>query len=782
MLFTNQQEQGQDVKVRSDLLDAIIRKNSMAKRKSKSVSYLDSRCSTDRRTKDLLERMTLEEKVRQMGFADCAQFARKGKFSVTLAGDFFKGLGVGGLQDPRMNPKTSVELVNSIQKFLMNNTRLGIPALICSECLHGHMSPGATVFPQAIGLAGSWNTELLTKIAAAIAKEARAVGACQALSPDLDLARDPRWGRVEETYGEDPYLVGRMGVAYIKGLQGTGPSVDRQHLVATVKHFAAHGSPQGGINIAPVPVGERELRDTYLEPFKASITEAGALSVMPAYSEFDGMPCSASKFLLRKILREEWGFHGYVFSDYGATEMLCSTHKTAADAAEAARQSLEAGLDMEAPIIWAYGQELISLVRRGKISMELIDQAVSNILRVKFLAGLFENPLADPKRVSEILNSPRHRRLSRRAAQESIVLLKNKSDLLPLDKKIKSLAVIGPNADVAELGDYCIPKPSAVTPLEGIRKAVSSKTRISYAPGCDLFELSKDGFAAAVQAAEESEVAIVFVGESSMSLGGVGWVIEGKATRPSLCGEGYDQADLNLAGVQQELIEAVVATGTPTVVILINGRPMNISWIAEHVPAIVEAWYPGEEGGHAIADIIFGKVNPSGKLPISFPRSVGQIPNYYNHKPTARGCYHQPGQPGKPGRDYVFVQTSPLLEFGYGLSYTKFKYSNLRLKTSKIATDGQITVSVQVQNIGRREGKETVQLYINDVISSTTTPVKALRGFRKINLKPKEKETVSFILTEKDLSLINEDMQRVVEPGVFEVMIGGLKKRFKISV
>ena len=752
----------------------------MIRIRPKSALYVDRQQPLETRVRDLLERMTLEEKIRQMGYTCCVQFAKKGKFSAKLAKDFFKGIGIGGLQDPRMDPKTGAELVNAIQKFLLNDTRLRIPALIASECLHGHMSPGATIFPQAIGLASSWNTELLTKITTIIAKEARAVGVSQAFSPDLDLARDPRWGRVEETYGEDPYLVSRMGVAYIKGLQGKGPSIDRNHLLAMVKHFAAHGSPQGGINIAPVAVGERELRDTYLVPFRAAITEAGALAVMPAYSEFDGIPCSASKFLLRKILREEWGFRGYTFSDYGAIHILKLGHKTASNASEAARQALEAGLDMEAPAIWAYGQKLISLVRRGKISMELIDQAVSNILRVKFLAGLFENPFADPKQVTKIVNHPRHRRLSRRVAQESIVLLKNKGNLLPLKKGIKSIAVIGPNADVAELGDYCFPKSSDVTPLKGIRKAVSSKTKINYAAGCGLFELSKDGFAAALKAAKESEVAIVFVGESSMSLGGIGWVIDGKPTRPSLCGEGFDRADLNLPGVQQKLVEAVVATGTPTVVVLINGRPLSISWIAEHVPAILEAWYPGEEGGHAIADIIFGKANPSGKLPISFPRSVGQVQNYYNHKPTAGGYYHRPGRPGKPGRDYVFMKPSPLFEFGHGLSYTKFKYSNLLVKPSRIAPAGQVHVSVDVQNAGQREGKEVTQLYINDVVSSTTTPVKALRGFRKINLKPKEKRTVSFVLTDKDLSLINEHMQRVVEPGTFEATVGGLKKRFKV--
>ena len=349
-----------------------------------------------------------------------------------------------------------------------------------------------------------------------------------------------------------------------------------------------------------------------------------------------------------------------------------------------------------------------------------------------------------------------------------------------MKKGIKSIAVIGPNADVAEMGDYCVPKSSAVTPLQGIRKAVSKKTEINYASGCDLSALDKNGFSTAVAAARKSDVAIVFVGESSMSLGGIGWSIDGIENRPSLSGEGFDRADLNLPGVQQDLVEAVVATGTPTVVVLINGRPMSICWIAQHVPAILEAWYPGEQGGHALADVLFGKVNPSGKLPISFPRSVGHVQSYYNHKPSARGCYHKHGSPGKPGRDYVFAEPSPLFDFGHGLSYTKFKYTNLRVSPSRISPTGRVEVKVDVANTGRLRGKEIVQLYVNDMFSSTTTPVKALRGFKKISLKPKEKRTVRFALSSRDLSLIDENMQRVVEAGAFEVIVGGLKKRFQV--
>jgi len=743
--------------------------------------YQDSSQPVETRVRDLLGRMTLEDKIRQMGMANSVDFVKAGRFSPTLARKFFKGTGIGALQDPRLEPRTSGELVNELQKFLAKNTRLGIPALVVSECLHGHMSQGATIFPQAIGLASTWNADLLQEVAAVAAKEARSVGVSQALSPDLDLARDPRWGRVEETYGEDPYLCSRMGVAYIKGLQGERPTVDGEHLIATTKHFAAHGSPEGGVNLAPVSAGPRELRELYLPAFKAAIVEAGALSVMPAYSELDGVPCSGSKLLLTKILREEWGFRGYTFSDYGAIHMLAAMHRTASDLTEAGKQALEAGMDMEAPLIAAFGDRLSKLVRRGQVPVELIDQAVSRILRVKFLAGLFENPYADPKRAVKVVNNPRHRRLARQAAQEAVILLKNEHDLLPLDRNIESIAVIGPNADVAQLGDYSIEKDQVVTPLEGIRRAVSRKTKVIHAKGCGICELSRKGFDEATAAAERAQAAIVVVGGSSMVRSGIGWGTGDKGGHVATCGEGFDRTDLNLPGVQQELVEAVAQTETPTIVVLVNGRAYSIPWIAEHIPAILEAWYPGEEGGNALADVIFGKINPSGRLPVSIPRAVGQLPVCYNHKPSARGYYHRPGSPGNPGRDYVFMDTKPLFEFGHGLSYTKFRYSNLRVVPSRIARAGTVNVSVDVRNVGRREGKEVVQLYVNDLVSSVTTPVKALRGFRKITLKPGQLETVRFTLTPADLALLNEHMEWTVEPGAFEVIVAGLKKRFEVQ-
>lgn len=428
---------------------------------------------------------------------------------------------------------------------------------------------------------------------------------------------------------------------------------------------------------------------------------------------------------------------------------------------------------MEAPEIKTFGSRLLKLVEKGIISEALIDRSVARILRVKFLAGLFESCYTDPKRAAAVVNCSEHKEIALRAAHESIVLLKNENNLLPLDSNIESIAVIGPNANIAQLGDYTYDKAEAVTPLQGLKNRLSSSTRINYARGCGLCDLSRDGLHEAVEAAKNSKAAILFVGGGSAVKCGIGWGVDTKEI--ATCGEGYDQACLELPGVQQELVEAVFKTGTPTIVVLIDGRPSSIQWIAKNIPAILEAWYPGEEGGNAIADILFGYVNPSGKLNISFPKTVGQVPVFYNYKPSARGYCQEPGSPEKPGRDYVFMDTKPLYEFGYGLSYTKFEYSDLVITPERIRPYEKACVSVKVKNTGGVEGKEVVQLYINDVVSSVTTPVKVLRGFKKIDLKPGEEKTVSFELIHKDLELVNINMQPVVEPGDFKVMINSLK-------
>ena len=740
-------------------------------RKSK-VPYLDPALDVDRRVSDLLGRMTLEEKVRQMGMvAQFRDLLRNGRVSVAALRRHYGAMSPGCINDPKLEPRATAEAVNAVQHYLVERTRLGIPAIVHGECLHGHMSGGTTVFPQAIALGSTWDVEIIDQMGSAIAKEARVCGINQALAPDLDLARDPRWGRVEETYGEDPYLVSRMGVAYIEGMQGDGPTIDREHIACMAKHYAAHGSPEAGVNCSPVAGGVRDLHMLYLPPFKAAVTEARVQAIMNAYSEYDGMPAAASKLLLTRILRQEWGFPGWVFSDYGSIEMLHSFHKTAASPAEAGRQAVEAGMDLEAPNEFCFGKRLLKLVTRGEVAVERIDRAVARILRAKFLAGLFENPYADTRAVSRIVHNTDHRRLARRVAEESIILLKNDNQTLPLSRRLDSIAVIGPSADAAQLGDYTVPGAKGVSPLQGIRRAVSKRTKIRFARGCRMIDDSREEFAKAIDVASRSDVAIVVVGGTSNFYGGIGWGDdEGAAT----CGEGFDMADLSLMGVQEELVRAVHETGTPTVLVLMHGRPNSITNLAGIIPAIVETWYPGEEGGHALADILFGKVNPSGKLPISIPKSVGHVPACYNHLPSARGAYHAPGSPGRPGRDYVFADTEPLFTFGHGLSYTTFRYTNLRVTPRSIRSGGIAEVHVNVRNTGQVKGREVVQLYVNDVYSSVTTPVKVLRGFRKISLRPGEQKTVRFTLKPEDLAMLDENVEWVVEPGEFEISIGPL--------
>jgi len=748
----------------------------MPKNTRRKPAYLDAKLSVDARVRDLLGRMTVGEKIREMVSSSARMFLKNRRVSVKAVREFFGRMSIGSLQDPRLDPVENVRAVNTIQKYLVEDTRLGIPTIFHSECLHGHMSGGATVFPQAIGLASTWNPDLIRDMARSAAREARAVGVTQSLSPDLDLAREPRWGRCEETYGEDPYLVSRMAVAYVRGMQGDGTRVNGEHLVCTPKHYAAHGSPEGGINISPVSGGMRELRTLYLPPFKAAVTEAGARSVMPCYSEFDGIPAHASGLLLTRILREEWGFQGYTFSDYGGVSMLYRVHKTAHTLSEAAMQALEAGVDLEACGDICYGR-LEKLVKNGEVPLEWVDRAAARVLRVKFLAGLFENPFADEKTAVKIVNCGAHRKLARQVAEESIILLRNEG-LLPLDPCLPSIAVIGPNAHVTQFGDYAFPKEGAATPLQAIRRSVSRRTQVNSAQGCALYGMARDGIPEAVEAAEKSEVAIVFIGGTSTVLAGIGW---GTDRRPATCGEGFDRSGLTLPGVQADLVRAVHATGTPTAVIMIHGRAYSIPWMAQNIPAIVESWYPGEEGAGAIAKVLFGKANPSGKLPVSVPRSVGHVPVHYNHKPSARGCYHQPGTPEKPGRDYVFSSPTPLFAFGHGLSYTTFKYSNLRIAPTRILPGGNVRVSINLRNSGKRKGKEVVQLYLNDLVSSVTTPVKVLRGFKKVDLDPGELRTVKFDLGPEDLMLLDRNMNWIVEPGEFEVMIGGLKRTFSVE-
>jgi beta-glucosidase len=607
----------------------------------------------------------------------------------------------------------------------------------------------------------------------------KAAGAHQALAPLLDVTRDPRWGRTEETFGEDPYLVAQMGIAYVNGLQGNGL---HDGIMATGKHFVGYGMSEGGMNWAPAHIPERELREVYLFPFEAAVKEAKLASIMPAYHEIDGIPCHASSRLLKDILRDEWGFEGLVVSDYFAINMLYEYHKLNPDKVLAAKKAIEAGVDIELPSTDCYGLPLKTAVEQGIVSEEVINRVVARILEHKFRLGLFENPYVEPSKTKAVFDIPEQRQLARKVAQESIVLLKNENNLLPLSKDLRSIAVIGPNAHNIRhmIGDYAYPchietlqnmadafdtaRPEhvdladkelfvpMVSILDGIKEKVSENTEVLYAKGCDVLGDDTSGFAEAVEAAKKADVAVVVVGDRSGLL------------RGCTSGEARDRADLNLTGKQEELIKAVHATGTPVVVVLVNARPLSITWLHENVPAIVEAWLPGEEGGRAVADVLFGDYNPGGKLPISFPRTVGQVPVYYAHKPSG-GRSHWLG-------DYVECSTKPLYPFGYGLSYTTFEYSNLRITPQDVDVSGEVRIQVDVTNTGKMAGDEVVQLYVHVPAQNVTRPVKELKGFKRVNLEPGQTKTVVFKLPIALLGFYDENMDFVVEPGKVDVYVG----------
>ncbi|ACI20082.1 glycoside hydrolase family 3 N-terminal domain-containing protein [Dictyoglomus thermophilum] len=644
-----------------------------------------------------------------------------------------------------MSPRESAQFANEIQKYVLENSRVKIPILIHDEALHGCMAKGSTIFPQAIGMASTWNPELIYQVATAIGKETRSRGIHQVLSPTINIARDPRCGRTEETYGEDPYLASRMAVAYIKGVQEQG-------VIATPKHFVANFVGDGGRDSYPIHFSERLLREIYFPAFRASIEEAGALSLMAAYNSLDGIPCSSNKWLLTRILRKEWGFKGYVVSDYFSVLHLMTKHKVAESKAEAAKLSLEAGLDMELPDSDCF-EEIPGLIRESKLSQDTLDEAVRRVLRVKFWIGLFDNPFVDPDYAERINDCSEHRELALRVARESIVLLKNEG-ILPLNKDIRSIAVIGPNAAVPRLGGYSGYGVKVVTPLEGIKNKLGDKVKVYFAEGCGLNDTSKSGFDEAIKIAQKSDVAILFMGNSV----------------PETEGEQRDRHNLNLPGVQEDLIKEICNTNTPVIVVLINGSAITMmNWI-DKVQAVIEAWYPGEEGGNAIADVLFGDYNPGGKLPISFPKYSSQLPLYYNHKPSGRVD------------DYVDLRGNQyLFPFGYGLSYTDFKYSNLRITPEEIPRDGEVVITFDIENIGKYKGDEVVQLYLHDEFASVARPIKELKRFERVTLDVGERKTVSFKLNRRDLEFLSMDMELVVEPGRFEVLIGSSSEDIRLK-
>ncbi|MGC1365369.1 MAG: glycoside hydrolase family 3 N-terminal domain-containing protein, partial [Candidatus Acidiferrum sp.] len=741
------------------------------------LPYRNPKLPIEQRIADLLSRMTLEEKIAQLeGVWENPQFMKtpesrfvddKGAFLPERAAILLKD-GIGEMSRPgevAAGPQEMAEFTNTMQKWVKENTRLGIPVLFHEECLHGHVAPGSTSFPSAIGLASTWDPGLIHDVFTAVAAEVRAQGAQECLAPVLDIARDPRWGRTEETYGEDPYLVSRIGVAAIEGFQGAGPFIDKSHVLATAKHFAVHGQPEGGTNVGPGNYSERVIREYFLKPFKAAVQEAHVQSVMASYNEIDGIPSHSNKHLLTDILRHEWGFDGVLVSDYFGITELIRIHHVVGTKEAAAKLALESGVDVELPFPDAY-PSLIEQVKDGKVSEAEVDRAVENILREKFRAGLFDDPYVDPGYAAKITNDAEHQKLALQTARETITLLKNQDHLLPLDaSKYKHIAVIGPNAADLHLGGYSNKPGRGVSILQGIKNRVGTGTEVLYSEGVKITEtlpdwdadkvvlgdpaLNAKRIAEAVKVAQRADVIVLVLGGNEQT--------SREAWAPDHKG---DRVSLDLLGNQDDLVKAMLATHKPVVVLLIHGRPNSINYIAENVPAILDGWYLGQEGGTAAAEVLFGDYNPAGRLPITVPRSVGQLPDYYYQKPSAK-------------REYLDDSTKPLFPFGWGLSYSTFKYGNLRLAPDTIGPQGTTHVSVDVTNTGSVRGDEVVQLYIRDEISSVTRPVKEMRGFRRISLDPGQTKTVEFALGFEELSFLNRDMHRVVEPGAFKIMVGG---------
>jgi len=758
--------------------------------------FLDASLSIEKRVEDLLSRMTLSEKLAQMGCVWSTQLLHEGRFQRGAAREkLADGIGqvtrIGGATTLR--PPESAAFANEIQRFLTEETRLGVPAIIHEESCAGYLGRGATCFPQAIGLAASFDPALVEEIGRQIRLQMRSVGAHQTLAPVLDVARDPRWGRTEETFGEDPFLVSQMGIAYVRGVQGERLA---EGILCTGKHFVGYGASEGGMNWAPAHLGSRELRELYVTPFEAVIRHAGLASIMNGYHEIDGVPCGASRGLLTDLLRGELGFEGVVVADYFTIDCLRGYHRIAGDKGEAARRALEAGIDVELPQLDCYGAPLRQAVESGRLSVALVDQAVRRQLSAKFQLGLFEQPLVDAGAAPSAFDTRAQRSLARRAAAESIVLLKNQGSLLPLAKSLRSIAVLGPSADSIRLlqGDYHYPThleiafgrvepqrdaaassptepdssgdlsecfPPMVSILEGVRQIVSPATEVWFAPGCDLIGPSREGFAQAVALAERAEVTL-------LAVGGRSGLVEGCTS-----GESIDRAELGLPGVQQALVERVISCGRPVVVVLVDGRPLAVPWIAEHAQALVHAWLPGEEGGSAVAEVLFGDVNPAGRLPICMPRGVGQLPVYYSHKPSG-GRSHWKGS-------YADSPATPLFGFGHGLSYTQFEYARLVIEPRMAGIGEVVAISAEVTNSGARAGEEVVQLYVHDPVASVTRPVQELRGLARVALSPGQTKRIGFELAVEQLAFRGLEEGWIVEPGTIEVMVGSSADRVQLA-
>ena len=733
--------------------------------------YLDSRQPVAERINDLLSRMTLPEKVGQLNmpvvFVDqlgkdralkieaCKRFA-EGTYTDDIGpGGGFFALATTILFD---DARQQAEYINQLQDIATKKTRLKIPLLLTEEGTHGGMFPGATVFPEGLALGSTFDMDLVRAIYAAAAAEARSIGVHELCTLVIEPNRDPRLGRNMEGYSEDPYLCGRIATSIVRGAQGYSVAA-KDKVVAVLCHYPGQSQPASGMERGAMEISERSLRETFLIPWVAGVKEAGALAVMATYPEIDDVPNHSSEKILTRILHEELGFQGLVLSEGNGFRTLVY-EGVAATQKEAGALALKAGVDVNVTYEAAYMKPLIENVKEGKVPMALVDRAVRRVLEQKFRLGLFDNPTVDVENAVRTVHAPAYQDLALQAAREGIVLLKNEKALLPLRKNLKSLAVIGPDADdvTSQLGDYSphkVPQ-HVVTVLEGIKAKVGPKTQVVYAPGCAVMGSDKSGFAEATQAAKHAEVAIVVVGEKQRS----------KEGEESTDGEGSDVASLDLTGVQEDLIKAVYETGTPVVVVLINGRPLSTRWTAENVPALVEAWQPGERGGEAVADALFGDLNPSGRLAITIPRHVGQLPVYYNYKPSKAWWMNF------SGGGYIDMPAAPLYPFGYGLSYTRYEYSNLLINPSEIHPGGNAQVRVDVKNAGDRAGEETVQLYLHEAVAPVSIPVKQLRGFQRVALAPGETKTVTFTLTPADLQLLDRDLHWVVVPGDFQIMVG----------
>ena len=750
------------------------------------LTYQNPNLSIDIRLADLLSRMTLEEKVGQllcplgweMYEIHGSEVYPSGKFKQLIKERNAGMLWATYRADPwtkktlanGLNPELSAKAGNALQKYVMENTRLGIPMFLAEEAPHGHMAIGATVFPTGIGMAATWSPELVKEVGQVIAKEIRSQGGHISYGPVLDLTRDPRWSRVEETFGEDPVLSGILGASMVDGLGG-GNLSQKYATIATLKHFLAYAVPEGGQNGNYASVGIRDLHQNFLPPFRKAI-DSGALSVMTSYNSIDGIPCTSNYYLLTQLLRNEWKFRGFVVSDLYSIEGIHESHFVASTKENAAIQSVTAGVDVDLGGD-AY-TNLCHAVQSGQIDKAVIDTAVCRVLRMKFEMGLFEHPYVDPKIAAKTVRRKEHIELARKIAQSSITLLKNENSILPLSKTINKVAVIGPNADnrYNMLGDYTAPQEDSnvKTVLDGILTKLSP-SRVEYVRGCAIRDTTVNEIEQAIEAARRSEVVIVVVGGSSArdfktSYKETGAAVAEEGSVSDMeCGEGFDRASLSLLGRQQELLESLQKTGKPLIVVYIEGRPLEKNWASEYADALLTAYYPGQEGGNAIADVLFGDYNPSGRLPISVPRSVGQIPVYYNKKAPRN-------------HDYVEVSSSPLYSFGYGMSYTTFEYSALQVVQKSARC---FEVSFKVKNTGKYDGEEVAQLYMRDEYASVVQPMKQLKHFERFYLKKGEEKKVTFVLTEEDFFLVNYTLKKVVESGNFHLMIGAASNDIRLQ-